>query len=85
MAINTFIDNFVMLAIEMILLKDLQEIFSPDLVIRMDKSLLNFVTAEPVEDQHLRKGLQERLEKLEEAKQLCEDYKHNVSRGRSQF
>lgn len=71
-----------MLAIEMILLKDLPEIFSPDLVVRMDKTVLNFIASEPAEDQNRRRLLQQKLAKLEKAKEVCDDYQYMIKRGK---
>jgi hypothetical protein len=70
------------LAIEMVLLKDLHEIFSPTLVANMDRHTLNFVASESDEEQKDRKKITARLAKLMEAKQVCDDYQYMASGGK---
>lgn len=83
MALSTFIDNVVILAVEMVLLKDLHELFTPSKVWTMNPRILNFVASEPLEEQQHRENVVQRLKKLEKAKTLCDDYQHRSGRRKS--
>jgi hypothetical protein len=80
--LQTFTDNVAVLAIEMILLKDLHEVFREGSVNGIEKHLLNFIAAEPDEDQQTRAHIKAKLSKLEEAKQVCDEYQHMANRGK---
>ena len=78
-AVASFFDNVINLAIEMVLLKDLHEVFSSSTVLSMDSSQLSFVASEPLNEQQHRLRVSDRLKKLEAAKQVCDDYRHGIS------
>lgn len=74
----TFIDNVIILALEMIVLRDLHEIFTRSTVLRIDERRLAFVTSEPIEEQQHRDRVTSRLSKLRGAKKICDDYQHGI-------
>jgi hypothetical protein len=75
MALRTFTDNVINLAVESCLVQDLSNIFTPRQVSNMDESMLQKLAAESPEVHDLRAQLEEDVRLLKEGLERCRPYK----------
>ncbi|KAK1962852.1 hypothetical protein LY78DRAFT_220912 [Colletotrichum sublineola] len=75
MALRTFTDNLINLAIESCLIQDLPAIFTPKLVNRMDNERLAELAAESEEIRNHRSQLREDIKLLKQGLEQCRRYK----------
>lgn len=75
MALRTFTDNVINLAVESCLVQDLPNIFTPRQVSNMDESMLQKLAAESPEVCDLRTQLEEDVRLLKEGLERCRPYK----------
>ena len=69
-----FLDNMAALAIECCLLKDLDGIFTPTAVLRLERSALNYLTKESPKDAQMRSKVSRSLQTLLAAQKTCQRY-----------
>ncbi|GAB7348906.1 hypothetical protein MBLNU459_g7598t1 [Dothideomycetes sp. NU459] len=79
-ALNTFIDNVVNLAIENVLLDGLQDMFCPSTVSRMSPDELQALASESLEVQAERNQAEEKLKVMEDSLRACRRYSAGAMR-----
>jgi hypothetical protein len=75
MALRTFTETVINLAVEGCLIQDLPSIFTPQLVNSMNKVRVEELAAESEEVQHLRSQLELDIKLLEQGLKQCRPYK----------
>lgn len=78
MALKSFVDNVAILAIELCLLKDLGEVFSPVSVMQMEENSVRKIATESQENQNQRELLTRKRAVLSSGLEICQRY---VGRG----
>ena len=79
MALRTFTDNLINLAVESCLIQDLPSIFTPRHVNNMDDDKLAELAAESEELRNSRSQLQEDIELLKKGLKQCRPYRSRAS------
>lgn len=80
-AIETFIDNVVLLGVESCLLSKLEAMFTSEIVVQMDEKTLDLVGGESLDMQSERKALNEQLETLEVSLKRCRKHTSRINWG----
>ena len=68
---KTFVDNVAVFAVESCLLSDLGAVFTPSLVLQMDRQTISQIASESHFDRHLREQNQKRLLILQAGLDIC--------------
>jgi GTP-binding protein EngB required for normal cell division len=82
-ALETFIDNVVILGVESCLLSRLEEMFTPEIVVQMDEDILNLVGGESEDVRTEREELNKQLETLEDSLKRCRRHTSRLNRSQA--
>ncbi|KIW65400.1 hypothetical protein PV04_07663 [Phialophora macrospora] len=82
-ALETFVDNVVILGVESCLLSKLEELFTPETVVQMEEDTLNIVGGESEDVRTERQELNKQLETLNDSLKRCRRHTSRLNRAQA--